>query len=115
LPQLPFERSCPEANVLRLWLNPERLDLGININGPGDPFELERVTLGTELAPHQLTAYARLLLDVFQSNAVLSIRGDEAEESWRIVEPILAAWKSGAVPLREYPAGSAGLTPKDNR
>jgi glucose-6-phosphate 1-dehydrogenase len=32
----------------------------------------------------------------------------EAEESWRIVEPILAAWAAGEVPLLEYPAGSDG-------
>jgi glucose-6-phosphate 1-dehydrogenase len=30
------------------------------------------------------------------------------EESWRIVEPILDAWSSDAVPMLEYPAGSRG-------
>ena len=39
---------------------------------------------------------------------LLSVRGDVAEESWRIVEPILKAWRDGRVPLEEYPAGSAG-------
>ena len=29
---------------------------------------------------------------------------------WRIVEPVLAAWAEGAVPLEEYRAGSAGPT-----
>jgi len=108
VPHLPFEKQSPAANVLRLRLNPDRMELGVNINGPGDPFDLERVRMDAELAPQALSAYARLLLDIFDGNAVLSIRGDEAEESWRIVEPILDAWAAGAVPLGEYPAGSTG-------
>jgi glucose-6-phosphate 1-dehydrogenase len=28
-------------------------------------------------------------------------------ECWRIVEPVLSAWRDDRVPLREYPAGSA--------
>ena len=40
--------------------------------------------------------------------APLSVRGDAAVESWRIVEPVLDAWRAGAVALEEYPAGSAG-------
>ncbi len=38
----------------------------------------------------------------------LSVRGDMSVESWRIVEPVLAAWRDGRVPLDDYPAGSAG-------
>jgi glucose-6-phosphate 1-dehydrogenase len=95
-------------NVLRLRLDPDRIHLNININGPGDPFDLECVELGTELAPQDPPAYGRLLLDVLEGDPTLSIRADEAEESWRIVEPILEAWKEGRVPLLEYPAGSDG-------
>ena len=106
VPHLPFEKESPAANVPRLRLNPDRMELGVNINGPGDPFVLERVEMGAELA--SLSAYGRLLLDILDGNAVLSIRGDEAEESWRIVEPILAGWSAGLVPMGEYPAGSKG-------
>ena len=35
-----------------------------------------------------------------------------AEESWRIVEPVLAAWSKDLVPLEEYPAGSHGPRPE---
>lgn len=108
VPHLPFEEEVPTANILKLALNPDRVELQVNLNGPGLPFDLDPATMVTEFAPHELSAYARLLLDVFEGNAVLSIRGDEAEESWRIVEPILAAWGKGAVPLRDYPAGSDG-------
>jgi glucose-6-phosphate 1-dehydrogenase len=77
--------------VLRLKLNPDRMALGVNINGLGDPFDLEYVELDISLAPQDLFAYGKLLLDVMRGDLTLSIRNDEAEESWRIVEPILEA------------------------
>jgi glucose-6-phosphate 1-dehydrogenase len=36
------------------------------------------------------------------------VRGDIAEECWRIVSPVLAAWRRNDVPLNTYPAGSHG-------
>jgi glucose-6-phosphate 1-dehydrogenase len=53
-------------------------------------------------------AYANVLRDVLSGGTALAVRGDEAEEAWRVSEPILDAWRSGQVPLREYPAGSDG-------
>ena len=108
VPHLAFEGAAPRPNVLRLQMDPDRMALVVNINGPGDPFDLECVELDTRLAPQDLSAYARVLLAVLEGDVTLSIRGDEAEESWRIVGPILEAWASGRVPLREYPAGSDG-------
>jgi glucose-6-phosphate 1-dehydrogenase len=86
--------------------------LGVNINGPGDPFDLEHIELDAALAPQEISAYGRLILDVLKGDLTLSIRDDEAEESWRIVEPILTVWREGQVPLLEYPAGSAGPNPR---
>jgi glucose-6-phosphate 1-dehydrogenase len=108
VPHLAFEPTCPAPNVLRLQLDPDRMSLALNVNGAGDPFELEVVELDTDLAPQDLPAYARLLVEVLRGDLTLAIRGDEAEESWRIVEPILAAWERGVVPLGTYPAGSDG-------
>jgi glucose-6-phosphate 1-dehydrogenase len=109
VPCWPFEATAaPRTNALRLELSPDRLALDVNINGPGDPFDLESIALEHVLATHELTAYARLLLDVLAGDPILSIRADESEEAWRIIEPIREAWRAGAVPLREYPAGSEG-------
>ena len=109
VPHLAFEGDgLPKPNILRLTLNPDRMELGINLNAEGDPFDLERITLATELAPQELSAYGKLIMDILDGNAVLSIRGDEAEESWRIVEPILAAWADPDFPILDYPAGSTG-------
>jgi glucose-6-phosphate 1-dehydrogenase len=109
VPHLAFGQSSePPTNVLRLALDPDRVTLGVNINGPGDPFDIEHIELESTLAPQDLTAYARLLLDVLRGDPILSIRDDEAEESWAIVEPILEAWRTGRPPLVEYAAGSDG-------
>ncbi len=98
----------PEPNVLTLGLDPDRISLDIEINGPGESLDLEHLELGSELSPQKIPAYGRLLLGILEGDPTLSIRGDEAEESWRIVEPILEAWNADKVPLREYPAGSGG-------
>ncbi len=53
----------------------------------------------------ELPAYGHVLLDLLEGRSTLSVRGDEAEEAWRVVEPVLATWRDGLVPLEEYPAG----------
>jgi glucose-6-phosphate 1-dehydrogenase len=109
VPHLAFgQQEEPWPNVLRLQLSPDQIALGLNLTSPGDPFELEYMQLETTLAPQSLSAYGRVLYDVLCGDVSLSIRDDEAEESWRIVEPILDTWAQGRVPLLEYPAGSDG-------
>jgi glucose-6-phosphate 1-dehydrogenase len=109
VPHLAFgEAFQPVRNRLRFEINPDRLALDVNVNGAGDPFILEELELGADLSPDELPAYARLLLDVIEGDPTLSIRDDETEESWRIAEPILDAWRDGASPMLEYAAGSNG-------
>lgn len=109
VPHLAFGRETqPRPNVLAVEMDPDRLSLSVNINEPGDLFDLVQVVLDKRLHFGGLPAYARLLIDVLSGDPTLSIRDDEAEESWRIVEPILKVWDEDAVPLLEYPAGSDG-------
>ena len=109
VPHLTFGADQPgTSNELRLSLDPDRVSLGVNFNGIGDPFDVEPAELATSLAPAALPPYSQVLLAALAGDAALSIRGDEAEESWRIIDPILAAWRAGAAPLLDYPAGSAG-------
>ncbi|WP_102126828.1 hypothetical protein [Deinococcus planocerae] len=51
-------------------------------------------------------------MDVLTGDSTLSIRGDEAEESWRVLTPVLQAWAENRVPLEDYPAGSPGPPPR---
>lgn len=108
VPHLAFGGAAPEPDLLRLRMDPDGISLEINLNGAGDPFDIERRSLDIELPPTRLSAYGLLLKEMLDGNAALSISDVEAEESWRIVAPILAAWAADEVPLVEYPAGSDG-------
>jgi glucose-6-phosphate 1-dehydrogenase len=108
VPHLPFGHTGEaHPNVLRFGLDPETLSLELTGIG-ATARKLVPLTLGARLDPPELPAYGRLLLDVLDGNAALSIRDDEAEESWRVVTPVLSAWSKDLVPLEEYPAGSDG-------
>jgi glucose-6-phosphate 1-dehydrogenase len=97
----------PTANRLTLTMSPDQMLIDVALNGAGDLFSLDEACLDLELAPQELSPYARLLLDVFEGDLTLSIRDDEAEECWRIVEPILDAWEAAAafevLPVLPYP------------
>ncbi len=93
---------------LRISMKPAHVDLDLVINGEGDPFTLDRVVLHTELGAGELSAYGEVIDGLLDSDPTLSVRGDVAEECWRIVEPVLTAWRKNAVPLETYPAGSSG-------
>jgi len=109
VPHHPFARSLgPSPNVLRFGLEPERLSFELTGTGPGATLSLVPLVMSAELQPPELPAYARILLDVLGGDATLSIRGDEAEEAWRIVTPVLDGWSRDLAPLEEYDAGSTG-------
>lgn len=94
--------------AITIALTPERLALDLDINGSGDPTDLDRVALETEFSPGRLDAYGEVLAGILGDDPTFAVAGEVAEECWRIVEPVLAAWREGAVPLEEYPAGSSG-------
>ncbi|WP_067182384.1 glucose-6-phosphate dehydrogenase [Microtetraspora niveoalba] len=112
VPHLPFGRGeQAPPNVLRFGLEPEGMTLALTGIGPGAR-TLAPLTLTARLGGPDLPAYGRLLLDVLHGNAALSIRGDEAEEAWRVLAPVMSAWSTDLVPLLEYPAGSDGPAPR---
>jgi glucose-6-phosphate 1-dehydrogenase len=108
-PHLAFSHpEAPRPNVLRLLRGPDRVVLNVNVGGSADPFELEQIELSAVLAPQSPSAYGHLLLDAIEGDPSLFVHAEDAEESWRIVEPIIEAWAKDEVPLLEYPAGSYG-------
>jgi glucose-6-phosphate 1-dehydrogenase len=109
VPHLPKGFSGRDVpNQLRIGFGPDTLELDVDVNGPGDVFTLDRASLVAELNGSDLLPYGEVLEGVLTGDPLLSVRGDTAEECWRIVEPVLQAWTGGAVPLEEYDAGSAG-------
>ncbi|GAA4880732.1 glucose-6-phosphate dehydrogenase [Serinicoccus chungangensis] len=100
--------DTPDPDRLVLELKPGSVSLDLSMNAEGDPFELEQKELSAELGKARMLPYGEILGAILDGNPLLTIRGDEAEELWRIVEPVLDAWEADEVPLEEYAAGSAG-------
>jgi len=59
----------------------------------------------------EASAYEQLLLDVLEGDHTPFLRVDEVEEAWRILDPVLEAWKTGEPEI--YEAGSAGPSAQD--
>jgi glucose-6-phosphate 1-dehydrogenase len=95
-------------NVLKLGMSPETVELGVVTNGAGDMFELENTTLAATIGDSHVRPYGEILAGILDGNPLLSVRGDIAEECWRIVAPVLRAWAADEVPLQTYAAGSNG-------
>ncbi|PZE78447.1 MULTISPECIES: glucose-6-phosphate dehydrogenase [unclassified Curtobacterium] len=103
-----------EQDRLRIWIAPDEMSLELNVNGPGDPYVVDRAKLETKFNPGRLTAYGEVLAGVLEGDATLSVRGDSAVQCWRIVQPVIDAWRNGESPIDEYPAGSHGPSNWDN-
>lgn len=113
VPRLPFGEQRAAPNELHIGLDgPYGFALHLTGIESGPPAHLAPMVLDTELHAPDLPAYSRVLINALKGNLALSIRGDEAEEAWRIVMPVLEAWALGKVPMEEYPAGSEGPPPK---
>ncbi len=95
-------------SCLRISMKPATLDLDLVINGQGDPFTLERVPLHSDLGAGELSAYGEVLAELLECDPTLSVRGDVAEQCWRIIAPVVDAWRADKVPLDSYPAGTVG-------
>ncbi|MDO5677876.1 MAG: glucose-6-phosphate dehydrogenase [Propionibacteriaceae bacterium] len=95
-------------NVLSIGMKPANIKLGISTNAESNRFALDQSVLSTDLAESPLKPYGEILDSIFRGDPLLTVRGDVAEECWRIVEPVIEAWESGLVPLDEYRAGGAG-------
>jgi glucose-6-phosphate 1-dehydrogenase len=109
VPHLPTGLTGHEGpEVMRISLSPDELELDINVNGGGDPFVIDRVTLSTTFAAGEMGPYGEVIAGILSNDLTLSLRADEVEQCWRIVEPVLAAWRAGDVPLEDYAAGSLG-------
>jgi glucose-6-phosphate 1-dehydrogenase len=97
-----------DPDRLVLELRPGAVTLDISINAEGDPLDLEQKQLGAALGQPRMRPYGEVLAGILDGNPMLSIRGDTAEQMWRIVEPVLQAWREDRVPMEEYAAGSGG-------
>ena len=100
-----------QPNVLVLRVQPdEGFSLSIESKKPGHAVALQPVAMdysyGTTLHELPFSAYETVLVDAMEGDMTLFTRGDQAEEAWRIVGPVLEAW--AAKPERDIPIYEAG-------
>jgi len=100
-----------EPNVLRIGLTEPYVRLSTTLNGPERTAETRE--LEARSTQPRFTAYAHLILEMLNNDPMLFIRGDEAEESWRVIDPVMTAWAAGAVPMQDYPAGGTPPAPSE--
>lgn len=101
-------RGAEDPTVLHLGLGSPTITLGLNVNGPDDPFTINRATLVTDAGEGRLNPYGEVLQGILDRDPTLSVRSDAVEHAWGIIDEIRNAWQTGQVPLDEYPAGSSG-------
>jgi glucose-6-phosphate 1-dehydrogenase len=103
----------PEPNRLRLRIQPDaEIAMVVELKRPGTlndlvPVELDMFYQDTFQAPLK-DAYERLLLDAINGDAVLFMREDEIDAAWRVVDPLLAYWRSEPADFPNYAAGTWG-------
>jgi len=99
----------PLANSLVFRVHPdEGIALRMNAKMPGLTTDTQRMVMRapySEDGEDVSDAYEVLLHDVLIGDATLFSRGDEVEESWAIIEPILNAWKE-RISVSRYRAGT---------
>ena len=104
------------SNVLVIRLQPDEgitLHMTIKEPGPGG-MRLTEVPLDMSFAEalgdghHAPDAYERLIMDVIRGDQTLFMRGDELEEAWAWVDPVIAEWETSSAKPADYDAGSSG-------
>ncbi len=97
-----------DGGRLTFSLGPDTMVLRLHVTGGDDPFALRDEDLTADLGEGQRRSYEEVLDELLDGEVALSVRADEAEECWRIIQPVREAWAENAVPLEEYAAGSSG-------
>ncbi len=109
VPHLPRGFMGPSTgDRLIVDLKPGAVSLTLTMNAEGDPVDLEQKTLTASLAAPRMQAYGEVLGEILDGRQLLTVRGDTAEECWRVMAPVISAWAKDRVPLEEYAAGSSG-------
>ena len=116
VPHLPFSYAAAEQlepNVLVLRIQPnEGISLRFGAKVPSERIQIRTVNMDfqydTAFAAAPAEAYETLLLDAMRGDGTNFPRQDAVEESWRIVQPVLEAWRTQGGGPHPYEAGTWG-------
>ncbi len=108
-PQYAFPPEAAETwrqNRLTISIQPEmEIRIRFQAKKPGQSMTLNPVDMifsyEDAYEGHEPEAYETLLLDVMSGNPTLFMRSDQVESAWKIIMPILDAWK--ARPAVDFP------------
>lgn len=111
-----FKDRCisQSTNMIILRIHPDAgvaVDFGMKIPGAG--YKVQNVNMAfhyADLTQSKIPeAYERLLLDAMTGDSTLYARADAVQMSWKLVDPILDAWKNNPeIPLYFYESNTWG-------
>ncbi len=111
------EQSNRKGTSMTIRLQPnEGITMRMTIKDPGPggmrltevPLDMTFAEALGNVAQVMPDAYERLVMDVIRGNQTLFMRGDEVEEAWGWVDPIVDAWAHHPSGLHAYDPGSDG-------
>jgi glucose-6-phosphate 1-dehydrogenase len=107
----PVERLAQNLLVLRIQPD-EGASLQFNAKIPGPSIRIDGVRMDFKYQDYfdaaPSTGYETLIYDCMIGDPTLFQRADNIESGWRVVQPILDAWRETAQGLTWYQAGSEG-------
>ena len=106
-------REGLEPNTLVVRIQPEEgISLKFGAKVPVQGIRIRSVAMdfvyGAAFLVDAPDAYETLILDALRGDGTLFTRQDEVEEQWRLVDPILEAWRTSGARPPQYFAGSWG-------
>ena len=104
----------PQPNHLIISIQPEmETTLLFHAKEPGVRLQIKPVEMDFTYKESYNTpvpeAYETLLLEILEGDAAMFMRADQVEEAWKVVTPIMEAWKKEPAPrFPNYEPGSWG-------
>lgn len=117
VPHLMFQSATKQLNnnILALRIQPnEGIAMRFEVKTPGSSLRTRSVEMDfrydAAFGQPSTDAYSRLLIDAMLGDQTLFTRGDEVEQSWRVLTPLLEVWDAPAEPnsIPLYEAGTWG-------
>jgi glucose-6-phosphate 1-dehydrogenase len=120
-PYAPFKDTDVNAlppNWLVIHIQPdEGIALQFEVKRPGAVVDLATAQMQFRYVdwfdPEPNVGYETLIYDCMIGDQTLFNRADMVEETWRVVQPVLDAWKAGPVAFPNYASGSDGPAEAD--
>jgi glucose-6-phosphate 1-dehydrogenase len=111
-------REGLEPNTLVVRIQPEEgISLKFGAKVPVQGIRIRSVAMdfvyGASFLVDAPDAYETLILDALRGDGTLFTRQDEVEEQWRLVDPVLEAWRASDGGPAPYPAGTWGPADAD--